>query len=96
MANKDQPLKVELVGGLLTVSIGVSALCTAVKAAPCFETDLEGEPEITDEDIFVRAIVAELEREEEDGTTPLHQIFDHAAGKAIEEGAEGVRFPGDA
>ena len=96
MANKDQPLRVGLGGGLVTISIGVSTLCNALKGGPAFETDSEEEPEITDEDVFVRAVLEELEREEEDGSNRVHRMFDAAAEEAISQGAEGVRFPGDA
>ena len=96
MANKDQPLKVEIVGGSLTISIGVSTLCHALKHGPAFESDASGEPEITDEDTFVREVARALERDEEDGTNRIHRMLDAAAEEAIQDGAEGVRFPGDA
>ena len=95
MVNKDQGLQVELKGGTLLISIGVSALCTAVKAGPGFEADDGPQLVITDEDVFVRAIVAELEREEEDGSTRIHRMLDGAAEEALEQGAEGVEYSGD-
>lgn len=45
---------------------------------------------VTDKAAFARAFVAELNEEEEDGTTPIHLLFDNAAMRAIENGAEGV------
>lgn len=91
MANKDLPLKVDIVGGLVTVTIGVSSLCTAVAAGSTFPP----EGQFTDEYAFARAVVTELAREDEDGTTPVHRLLEMAAVEAVEEGAEGVRFPGD-
>ncbi len=91
MANKDRPLDVEIIGGVVTITIGVSALCGAVVGGPAFPPD----PTITDEYAFARAVASELTREEEDGTTPVHRMLDAAAVEAIEYGADGIRFPGD-
>lgn len=96
MENKDQELRVEVVSGLLTISIGVTALCAALQAGPAFETGGEGEASVTDEDVFVRAIVGELKSEDDEVGTPVHRLFDAAALDAIDAGCEGVRFPGDA
>lgn len=91
MADADQQLKVEVEADLLKISIGVDLLCHAVTHGP----GMMSEAEVTDRDAFVRAIVDELLRDEEDGTTPVHRMFDAAAEEAVEQGAEGVRFPGD-
>lgn len=91
MANKDLPLKVEIVGGVVTMTIGVSALCTAVAAGGTFPP----EGRFTDEYVFARAVVEELAREDEDGTTRVHRLLEMAAVEAIEQGAQGVRFPND-
>ena len=73
------------------MTIGVSALCAAVAAGDTFPP----EGSFTDEYAFARAVVAELAREDEDGTTPAHRLLEVAAVEAVEQGAEGVRFPGD-
>lgn len=92
MANKDLPLHVEIVGGVVTATIGVSTLCTAVAAGHTFPP----QGRFTDEYAFARAVAAELMREDEDGTTRFHRLLEVAAVEAIEQGADGVRFPGDA
>lgn len=91
MANKDLPLDFQIIGGVVTVTIGVSTLCAAVAAGHTFPPD----GRITDEYAFARAVVSELSREDEDGTTRVHRLLELAAVEAIEEGAEGVRVPGD-
>lgn len=93
MANKDQQLKVELTGGLLTISIGVSLLVHAVTHGPGLEQ--YGASTVTDEDGFAREIVEAMQREEEDGTNAVHRMLDAAAIEAIEDGAEHIRFAED-
>lgn len=39
---------------------------------------------------FARDFVAELNREEEDGSTPVHALFDAAFVAAVEQGADGM------
>lgn len=45
---------------------------------------------VTDPNAFARDVVSELNREEEDGTTPVHRMFDAVLTEAVEQGAEGV------
>ena len=45
---------------------------------------------VTDVGKFAPEVVRALEEEEEDGTTPVHRLFDAAFNAAIEQGAEGV------
>lgn len=88
---REQQLQIEIVDGRLVISIGVELLTHAVTHGD----DWEEEWEITDVDAFASAIAHQLELEEEDGTTLLHRAFDKAAYKAVEDGEDGVRLPGD-
>jgi hypothetical protein len=45
---------------------------------------------LTDPEAFANEFVRELNREQEDGTTPIHVLFDKCLYAAIEQGAEGV------
>lgn len=93
MANKDLPLTVGLVSGVLTVSIGVSTLCQTIKNGTVFEDFLGGEgAEITDEYAFARAITEHLTEVEEDGSTKVHHMLDVAARGAIGDGCDGVKL----
>ena len=41
-------------------------------------------------DEFAKDLTSELNREEEDGSTPVHRMFDKAINDAIEAGAFGI------
>lgn len=80
--------------GVLTIRIGVGTLAHAAAHHPEFwdgESGLD-KPNIpvTDKLIFARAVLMELQDEEEDGTTMLHRLFDEAMKRAVENGCEGV------
>lgn len=45
---------------------------------------------ITDVQAFAKDWVSELNREAEDGSTPIHKMFDATINEAIEQGAEGI------
>lgn len=45
---------------------------------------------VTDPKEFATWLVAELNRESEDGTTPIHLLFDKCILEAIEQGAFGI------
>lgn len=93
MANKDLPITIALIGGVLTVSLGVSTLCKAIKGGTVFEDFLGGEDaEITDEYAFARAITGQLAEEGEDGSTKVHRMLDEAARGAIGDGCDGVKL----
>ena len=78
----DEPLEVVLAGDRLVISIGVNVLAFAVGAGTQDFT-------ITDAALAAREILRELQREEEDGTTPVHKLLDQAAFDAWENGGEG-------
>jgi hypothetical protein len=45
---------------------------------------------LTDPHAFAKEFIHELNREAEDGATPIHKLFDKCMYAAIEQGAEGV------
>ena len=49
-------------------------------------------PKVTDPREWMKAVVDELNHEEEDGTTLVHLMLDEAFEKAADQGAEGIRF----
>lgn len=97
---RNDPLKVVVKDGLLSISIGVETLGHAIEFAPSLERyDEESgdfqRPVITDADVFAKEIKNWLEHEEEDGSTAIHKMLDSVAQTAIEQGATGIKVTGD-
>lgn len=75
--------------GAIVIRVPLDYLPTIVEgawAAMGISTRLK----ITDVDAFAKELVGELNREGEDGTTPIHTMFDRCIEEAAEQGAEGV------
>lgn len=91
-------LRVRIEREQIVISIGVATLPKVVEFGHDHHSYDEeaGDylvPKITDPDTFAKEVLSELEREEEDGTTLVHLMFDKAIAHAIENGAEGVTLP---
>lgn len=86
MKLRDKPLTVEIVDDVLTISIGVATLAFAVQQADIWDEM----PRIADVDVFARDVKVALEQEDEEGTNAIHELFDAAAVRAVEEGSTGV------
>lgn len=84
---KKEQVTIEVKDGFLTIRVGVNLLCHAVQYA---EYGWDDEYKIEDKEVFAKDMAVALLSEEEDGTTPVHRIFDAAAADAIENGSEGV------
>jgi hypothetical protein len=54
----------------------------------------ETPPTVTDKAAFLRAVYAELTKEEENGDTPVHRMLDQALRDVFEQGCEGVDWDG--
>lgn len=91
---ENQILTVAVEGDRLVISIGLATLAWAAEHNPLTETYGEdGEfrnYRITDPAVFAAEVVNALQSESEDGTTPVHTLFDHAFLDAIEAGCEGA------
>lgn len=87
---RDHGLTAEIVDGKLIISIGINVLAHACEFGhPENQAD---EFRIVDKDEFAKDILNEITREEEDGTTPLHRLFDAATLEAIDQGSLGIEF----
>lgn len=86
-------LSVGVSGGAIVIRLPLSILAVCLDAAP-FNEQPDGSCRplyrVTNARQFAEEMVAELEREEEDGTTPIHLLFDSAMHAAIDNGCEGV------
>lgn len=85
-------LKVQIEGSEIVIRLPLDTL----KHCTDFHPELDGDVAITDIKVFADDVVAELEREEEDGTTPVRSMFDAVIVTAIENGSEGCEERGRA
>jgi len=88
LANSDKPLEVTVKNGVLSISIGVSTLAFSLEHGNDFLTyDADPKWKVTSDGAFAVDVKRELEREQEDGTTPVHLLLDGAMQSAIEQGS---------
>jgi hypothetical protein len=73
--------------GVIVIRVPVSVLPDALRWDP--RVDHSGVT-VTDADGFARDVVREMNREEEDGSTAVHLLFDRAMAEAIEQGSAHV------
>ena len=86
--------------GTITIKIGASALKKAALAAPHLESYDEKSgrqvmPCIPDAKLFAKEVFIALNDEQEDGTTPVHTLFDNAFERLVNVGSESILLPGD-
>lgn len=81
-------------GDELVIRLPLVHLVTATEGCPALYGD-EQPPKVTDPAVWAWEVARELNREAEDGTTLVHLMFDRAFERAADQGAEGIRFPGD-
>jgi len=95
---KDRPLTVGLEKDELVIRIGLDILIYASERQQDFWSimyDKTGKcPEepyvkIVDDAEFISDVISELNKEEEDGTTPIHRLLDKAVMDAYENGSLG-------
>ena len=75
----------------IVIRVPISALPTAAEVA--FDRVLgfgNHSYRVTDKHVFAQEVVFELNRESENGGTPVHKVLDAACFAALEQGAEGV------
>ncbi len=90
-------MKVALERGAIVIRLPVAALAKAVEATPDErlvhydeETGCYVPPRVTNPQTFADEVLRVLNDEQEDGTTVVHEMFDAAIFRAIEDGALGV------
>lgn len=84
--NAEQQLTVKVEDGVLKISIGVALLAWAVQSQDQWPAEFE----VTDLREFAHSMRYRLQKEEEDGTTPVHRMLDKAAQDVLEQGDDGV------
>jgi hypothetical protein len=85
-------------GDKIVITLHAETLQHAIEGVDSlYEFDAEHEkfhyPIVTDPEVFLKEVAAELNREKEDGTTPIHELFDQMFINAVEAGTLGVVCP---
>jgi hypothetical protein len=91
---QNTPLRCRVVGSVLTIEIGVDTLKKAAERHESFwqpETDKYAVV-VSNATQFAKDVRDELNREEEDGSTPLHILLDKAIEEAANNGSEGLDY----
>lgn len=87
----DRWVEAKIEDGVIVIRVPVSVLPAALEQNP--RNDSYRGSLITNLEGFARDVVIELNREEKDGTTPVHLLFDKAMAEAIEQGSLHYAFP---
>ncbi|NKF30446.1 hypothetical protein HER21_28670 [Pseudomonas sp. BGM005] len=84
-------------GDELVIRVTLDTLCHAVTMADNWPTNERGESiaTIVDRELFVKEFMVELQRDNEQGATPLHLLFDDMALELIERGTESIELHED-
>lgn len=85
-AQMSQQLSVKIEDGQLKISIGIALLAFAVQGQDQWPEEFY----VSDIREFAKSMARQLQREEEDGTTPVHRMLDAAADEVLEQGDDGV------
>jgi hypothetical protein len=82
----------KIIGGKLVISLRIGTLAHAARNSDHFFNCAEsGTPiKITDETVFAASVSRALNREEEDGSTPITRMLDEATEWVSEQGEEGI------
>jgi len=93
---KDQPLTVEIKDDELVIRVGIDVIKWALEhhedAQPYNEETNKYEQKwiVSDLAKFANDVLRALEREEEDGTTPLIEFLEKMCMEALEDGSIGI------
>jgi hypothetical protein len=82
----------KIIDGKLVISLSIETLAHAARNSEYFFNCAENGMNltITDEATFAESVARSLNREEEDGSTPITRMLDKATDWVIEQGEEGI------
>lgn len=93
MSKRNDLLELQVTDEQLVITIGLDALVSITNMQPCWPLNEDGEPlKIIDRELFIKDFLAELGREDEDGTNHIHRAFDQSAIDLFENGSESVEM----
>lgn len=81
--------KAVIEGETIVIRVPIASLAQVVEGAWALGS-LDMRWKVTDAPVFARDLVVELNREDEQGTTKIHTMFDKAINEALEQGADGI------
>jgi hypothetical protein len=89
---KDHPLTCQIEGQQLVIRIGIDTLAfCAERCTKLYDYDKHRDSEkyctVVNNEELANDVATELQREREDGATPLHFLFDNAIVAAMEDGS---------
>lgn len=89
--------RVAVEGDELVIRITLDTLCHAVTMADNWPTNERGESiaTIVDRELFVKEFMVELQRDNEQGATPLLRLFDDMALEVLEQSGESIELHED-
>lgn len=81
-------------GDALVIRFDVGQLCHSVTMGDNWPTNYKGESgaTIVNRELFLQELAGQLLKENEQGATPLHFLFDEAALAVIEDGGESIEL----
>lgn len=83
--------RAEILDGVITIRIPVENLTPIIEGAWA-TGNLMGRLRLTNSSEFALDLLRELNRESEDGSTPIHRLFDKCIYEAVDQGAQGIEF----
>ena len=83
----DKNLEVEVREDVLSIHIGVETLCHLCEVGRRYGLE---DIEISNKELFVENFVRQLESEDADGSSLIHEMFDAAVTAMLENGEYGV------
>lgn len=88
----DWPARAIIEGDNIVIRVPISALPVAFDFSPLTPRDDEADAKyfVSDTAEFAKSVCRRLNKEEEDGTTPIHLMLDSAMEEALEQGDEGL------
>jgi hypothetical protein len=110
LRKKDTPLTIKIENGLFTIQIGIDTLAWAFdhldsnnpykEIGPEDEFgdrdwDFVQEYKVVDSEEFAKDVARIMQREEEDGSTPLSNFLDKMCNAAVDYGSIGVEESGE-
>ena len=81
-----------VVDGKIVIVLSPEQLACALELSPINDGATDDHISVADRDLFLKEVCAQLNNEEEDGSTPLSRCIDNAMVAAVDSGCEGIEI----